>query len=205
VATRIFTVGEKTAGAKCGTLGDLASVDTGYSFRSSLESVGAGQTAVVQLKDVVEDYPINFTALPKVSLPNIREAHQLAKGDVLFRSRGDVSFATVLEEQPENAILAAPLFRIRVTSPAVDPAYLAWFINQVPARSFLASLSRGTVLTMVPKEALVQLQVVIPPLSTQRAIVEIAGLAEREYDLSNQIISKRRQMTRAQLNRLIRL
>ena len=183
-------------------LGELATVDSGYSFRSSLEAVGAGQTAVVQLKDVADDYPINFSVLPKVSLSNVKPAHQLAKGDIVFRSRGNTATAALVEEQPKNAIVAAPLFRIRVTSPTVDPAYLAWFINQTPARNFLASHSRGSVMTMVPKEALVQLPVVVPPIATQRTVVEIAGLAEREYFLSIQIAEKRRRIIRQQLTAL---
>ncbi len=173
-------------------LKNIASVQMGYSFRTRLEQAG-GQTAVIQMKDLTDDNRVDCEQLVRVEMEGLKKHHLVQTGDLIFRSRGLVTTAAILTEDPGVAVVAAPLFRIRVAHEAVSPQYLHWFINQPPAQKFLTSHSRGTAQQMIGMAALEDLEIALPPIARQRAIVELAGLAEQEQKLIRDIAGKRRQ------------
>ena len=96
---------------------DIATVQMGYSFRSKLEASEKGNIAVIQMKDLLDDNTVECTGLMKIDMPNPKEQHFARIGDMVFRSRGQVNTSAVILEDPEDAIIAAPLLRIRVTDP----------------------------------------------------------------------------------------
>jgi len=105
-------------------------------------------------------------------------------------------------DDPGMAVVAAPLLRIRVTDNSVLPEYLNWFIRQAPAQAFLTSHARGTAQKMISKEALEELEIFIPPLERQKAIVALAYLGEEEQLIMKKIADKRRQSISTTLIRL---
>ena len=70
-------------------------------------------------------------------------------------------------------------WRIRITDARVRPAYLNWYINQPPAQAHLAKHAEGSGVKMISKRALDELEVDIPPLERQAAIVRLAALTGR--------------------------
>ena len=88
-----------------------------------------------------------------------------------------------------------PLFVLRPKMDIVLPEYLAWAMNQPPAQRHFDSFARGTNLRMVPRASLDALDIDVPELETQRKIVAIDALAERERALSVLAADKRRQLT----------
>ncbi|MBE0598666.1 MAG: restriction endonuclease subunit S [Desulfuromonadales bacterium] len=174
-------------------LKEIASIQVGYSFRSRLESMSAGEIAVIQMKDLTGQNRVDCDNLVRVDMENPKEHHLVRPGDLVFRSRGLVTTSAILSTDPGKAMVAAPLFRIRTTHENVVPEYLNWFINQAPAQAYLASHARGTAQQMISKEAMEALEVVVPALARQRAIVELASMAEQEQDLIKKIAEKRWQ------------
>jgi phosphohistidine swiveling domain-containing protein len=152
----------------------------GYSFRTRLESMDSGSVAVIQMKDLTNQNRVNCSALAKIEMEKPREHHLAKPGDLIFRSRGLTSTSAILSDDPGIAVVAAPLLSIRVTDHGVLPEYLNWFISQAPAQAFLTSHAKGTAQKMISKETLEGLEVFVPPLERQRAIVEITALAEKE-------------------------
>ncbi len=174
-------------------LRDIASVQSGYSFRSRLESMDSGTVAVIQMKDLASDNKVNCDELVRLDMEIPKEHHLVRSGDLIFRSRGLTSNSALLVDDPGDAILAAPLLRIRITNDCIMPAYLNWFISQRPAQVYLASCSEGTSLKMISKLSLENLEVVVPSLQQQRMIVELASLAEKEQRITKLIAEKRIQ------------
>lgn len=175
-------------------LKQIASVQMGYSFRSRLEAVKLGDVAVIQMKDLRDDHVVDCSDLVTVDMKEVKEHHLVRKGDLVMRSRGLVTTSAILSEEPENAVVAAPLLRIRVGHPeTVLPEYLNWFINQRDAQVFLHSRAIGTAQKMIGKEALDELEVFLPALLRQKNIVEIASLSNREQLLLHALAEKRDQ------------
>ena len=173
---------------------DIATIQTGYSFRSRLETIEDGIVSVIQMKDLMDDNIVSCDDLVKIDLDAVKEHHFAQRGDLVFRSRGHVTTSAVLLEDPGKAIVAAPLLRIRVTKPEkVLPEYLNWYISQRDAQIFLTSRAKGTVQKMISKQAIEDLEVALPSLEKQKNIVELATLSAREQTLLHTLADKREQ------------
>ena len=172
----------------------LATVRTGYSFRSRLEASMDGKVAVIQMKDLLQDNTVGCKKLVKIEMETVKEHHLAQKGDLVFRSRGQITTAAILLEDPGKAVVAAPLLRIRITKPdKILPEYLKWYISQRDAQIFLASRAKGTVQKMIGKQSIEDLEVYLPTLEQQRNIVDLANLSARERAILSTLAKKRDQ------------
>ena len=175
------------------TLKKIAAVQAGYSFRSRLESMATGSVAVIQMKDLTSANLVCCDELVRVDMETPKAHHLVRPGDLIFRSRGLINNSVLLADDPGNAVLAAPLLRIRVTGKSVLPEYLNWYISQLSAQSYLASCSSGTALKMISKQSLENLEVAVPSLARQQLIVEMAAMTEEEQRILKKLADKRRQ------------
>ncbi len=179
---------------------ELATVQTGYSFRTRLENSQGGEISVIQMKDLREDNTVGCNNLARISMKAIKEHHLTQKGDLIFRTRGSQTTAAIISENPGKTIVAAPLLKIRITRPdKILPEYLNWYICQRDAQIFLTSQARGTVQKMISKQTIEELEIVLPNLEKQKSITELAALAAREYTLLHSLADKRKQYISAQL------
>jgi len=175
-----------------GKVKDFVSVQVGYSFRSRIEASMEGNVGVVQMKDLLDDDTVSCDDLVHVVMEDVKEHHLLKKGDLLFRSRGLLSTAAILLEDPGKAVSSAPLLRIRVTKPQkLLPEYLCWFIKQRDAQAFLASRARGSMLKIIGKQAIEELEISLPSLEMQKNIAELALLSHHEQVLLSKLADKR--------------
>jgi restriction endonuclease S subunit len=182
-------------------LKDIAAIHMGYSFRSRLESEKTGTVAVIQMRDLTDENIVNCDNLAYVDMDNFNENHFVRIGDLIFRSRSLSSTSAILATDPGPAILSSPLLKIRITDPSVMPEYLNWYISQLPAQIFFASHARGTTQKMINKESLETLELDVPPLEKQKAIVALAALADEEQRILKQLAQKRKQYISALLIR----
>lgn len=176
-------------------LKDVASVQVGHSLRSRLEPSPNGSVHVIQMKDLRNDSTVDCSNLQRTEIENLKEHHLVLSKDLIFRSRGEIHKAAILEEAPLGQIVAvAPLLRIRVEKPEqILPEFLNWCISQPVAQKFLTSRAAGSSLKMISKEAMEELEIPLPELRTQQEIVELAALAHREQKLLKVIAQKRDQ------------
>jgi hypothetical protein len=159
-------------------LRDIAEVQMGYSFRSGVEPAEQGPVGVIQMKDLGDDGMVTLDALTRVSI-DVAPTHQVLAADIILRSRGDRASSAIVAEDPGRTLVAAPLLRIRVTDARVRPEYLNWYINQPPAQAHLAKHAEGSRVKMISKRALDELEVDVPSLERQAAIVMLAAFAAR--------------------------
>lgn len=171
---------------------DIATIQLGYSFRVRIENESAGTVSVIQMKDLNDDGTVDVANLARVHL-DIKKHHTVQHNDIIVRSRGVTTTAAMLTEEMENAIVAAPLIRIRVSTAKVLPEYLLWYINHPETQRSLQSQATGTAQRMLGKEAVEDLEIEIPDMARQKAIVELATLVGHEKELLGSLIEKRRK------------
>lgn len=172
----------------------IATVQMGYSFRSRLEASRGGDVAIIQMKDLLQNNTVGCDSLLKTDLETLKDHHFVQTGDLVFRSRGNITTAAVLLENPGKAVVAAPLIRIRIKQlDKILPEYLNWYISQRDAQVFLTSRAKGTVQKMISKQAIEDLEVSLPLMDKQKAIVELATLSAREQTLLRTLAKKRNQ------------
>jgi len=172
-------------------LKDIATVSSGVTFRSRIEASKDGSVRVIQMKDLGDD---NFVHLSEsIHIDHTKpKSNQLAKlGDIIFRSRGQTNTAALLNEDVKSTIVAAPLFRVRPDIKKVVPEFLLWWINQPSSQSYLASRSKGTMVKMVSKQGLEDLEVNLPSLEQQKKVAEFFSLSMREQQLLEEIKNRK--------------
>lgn len=175
-------------------LKEVVTVQTGYSFRSRLDTSEKGNVAVIQMKDLRDNNTVDCKNLVRIDMDRVKEHHFARKGDLVFRSRGLVTTSAVLLEDPGRAVVAAPLLRIRINDyDRVLPEYLNWYIGQREVQSFLDSRAKGTFQKMIGKEAIEDLEVFVPDMARQKCIVELAKLSCHEQALLHEIAEKKDQ------------
>jgi restriction endonuclease S subunit len=182
-------------------LPDIADTRMGYSFRGRIEPHSEGELGVIQMKDIDEHSVLHPETVVRVLFPGNVRQHFVHKGDLIFRSRGQTYSAALVTREPLSSVVASPMMLIRPRREIVDPAYLRWFLNQQTTHKSLESVAAGTAVKMISKAELGKLQVPVPPLDTQRKIVEIAELMEREAMLSAQAARLRQQLIETTLMR----
>jgi hypothetical protein len=145
----------------------------------------------VQVRDLHEEDAFDPAGLARYELAPSHNRYWARRGDLLFRSRGERNTAVIVKS-PTNAAAVAilPLMVLRPDREQVEPAYLAWFINQPNAQRYFEKCAQGTRLKVIPKACLDELEVPVPDLATQRLIVEIDELARREHALSRELADK---------------
>lgn len=168
-------------------------VSAGFPFRGAIDALEPGEVAVIQMRNV-EGEGVDWPSLSRVSLPTKREPDFLGEGDVIFTTRGRRNFALSLSEIPGLAVCSPHFFVLRVDKPdKLLPAFLAWQINQKPAQDYLQQAATGSHILNITRAAIESLPIAIPPVEVQRAILELAGAAQRERDLVKALIDNRQR------------
>jgi len=176
-------------------LRDVCTIQMGYTPRGRLEAVDAGGVPAIQLRDFSAEGRINPMGFLRYDLDGKTDRYLVRPGDVLFRSRGERNTAMAADERIiEPVVAVSPLIVLRPDRKAIEPRFLEWVINQSPAQRYFDSHARGTRLRMISKSSLDNLEIDLPDLKTQGAIIEINALATREHELSSRAGEKKRQL-----------
>lgn len=122
--------------------------------------------------------------------------YEIGAGDVVFMSRGSRNLAWAIKAVPVPTIVPVSFYILRPAT-GVEARYLAWYLNQQPARAAIDQLRTGAGTPIVQREAFKQLQVVLPPLETQRAIADISDLQVREQELRTRLADVTQRMQSA--------
>ena len=178
------------------SIGDTCNILTGYTSRGKLQPAEQGGSLVLQLGDVSTDGQVEPNRLTRVAFDDLPERYLVGRGDVIFRSRGEPNIAVALDGRfVERAVAVLPLFVLRPKPEIILPEYLAWVINQPSTQRHFDRVARGTTMRMVPRSGLEPLEISVPSIETQRRIVAIDALAERERTLTILAANKRRAIT----------
>ncbi|WP_223413059.1 restriction endonuclease subunit S [Roseovarius aestuarii] len=162
-------------------LGDLADIRSGYLFKGALPEDASGDVSVVQVKDLKAGQPIGWENCARVAEGRLMNEARLRRGLVIFSAKGSRNFAWHIDDQPDFAIANSLFHVIDARSPEIDPAFLAWQINQPKAQGWIDNASAGVTVRNVKISALRDLPVVVPPIEIQLKIAsyESAAAAER--------------------------
>ncbi len=184
-------------------LKDIALVQMGLSFRARIEPEADGNVAVIQMRDLTEDNKLDHSNLTTININDINERHLVECKDLVFRSRGRTTTAAIIDQEPGQAVVAAPLFLIRATSEKLLPEYLYWFINLPSSQAFLHSRATGTMMIMIGKSALDALEIPLPNLEIQEQIVALADLLNKEQRLMKNLAEQKEKLVKTIQMRLL--
>ncbi len=177
---------------------DITVIQIGYQFRKKLEPEIDGSHKVVQIKDIDENQNLNQKGLCRVTIDKLSEKYLILKNDILFLARGHRNYAIPVIDSMEGTIAASHFFILKIKTNNVIPEYLAWFINQAPAQEYLHNLARrGSHMPIIPKSVFENLKVHIPDIETQKKIVKLNTLIDKERTLLYNLREKRALLIRS--------
>jgi restriction endonuclease S subunit len=168
-----------------------------------------GQIVYLQSKHFDENGVLRSTLYPDLKAESISEKHLLQNGDIVFAAKGTKNFAALYESltagqavKSQPAVASTSFFVIRLNADFQDkvlPEYLAWYLNMAPSQNCLKSQAVGSSIVSISKSVLDELEIFIPDLNTQKAILRITHLRNVERKLQQQIESLREKQIQQQI------
>lgn len=167
-------------------------IGAGYPFRAAIEASATGKACVVQMKDVHQNGTVDWPGVAKTTLAGRKQPDWLAQGDILFVSRGNHYYATLVDVPPTNAVCGPHLFHIRVNKKAsLLPEFLVWQLNQPPLQRLLQQSAAGSSQLSLRRVDLENLPISVPSLETQSRITALVACAKSERAIFEQLIRNR--------------
>ena len=162
---------------------DITNIQTGLFAKPA----GIGELVYLQSKHFDEYGQLHSVLHPDLVAEGISEKHLLKHGDVLFAAKGTKNFAAVFENHNEPSVASTSFFVIRPADKKVLPQYLAWFLNNHTTQTLLKGQAIGTSIPSISKHVLENLEITVPGMETQKVILQISKLRNKEKSLKQQI------------------
>jgi len=170
------------------TIQEFAKIQSGV----FLTTAPQGEIAYLQIKDLLAESPEKTASRIPYS-PKL-EKHFLRRDDLLFAGKGTSNLCRVVDfEHP--AIASTTFYIIRIGNGGILPDYLCWYLSQPKTQATIKAGQVGTGTPLIRKQLLENLEISIPDLKTQRQIVELAKLQQKEEELLKAITEKRNMIT----------
>ncbi len=183
------------------SISSISTLFQGYHFRGAIPETEDGTLGVVQMSNIDQFARTNATRLAKINFDPKYEKHLLRPGDLIFLGRGSRNTASVVGAGFPPAVPASYFTVIRITCKEILPQYLAIYLNLNETQKRIRELARGTALAVIPVSELANLEIDIPPLETQRTMIELSRLLSKADELESKIYQKRSVLVEAMIGR----
>lgn len=169
-------------------LGDVARILSGVYAKGN----PTGKIACLQIKDLQMSSP--QTTAMRIEYAHKLDRYMLKKGDLLFAGKGTTYLCKVFNLDIP-AVPSTTLYSIRLHSSIVSPEYLCWYLNHPRVVASIKTAQAGSGTPLIHKPTLENLEIIVPDQETQRLIVELSSLQNREKEILEAIAEKRIQIT----------
>lgn len=164
-------------------LKDIASVLSGLPGGSAAEGE-ARFVRLADLGDMVAGAPVN---LAHGARPTVARATPIDAADILVAARGASTIATSPTSDVIGAYISLDLYLIRPDQSRIDPAYLRAVLQLPSTQTAFSGARQGSNLQRLPKDALEDLLIPLPPLHRQKMIAELSGAFDDEVRILSQL------------------
>jgi restriction endonuclease S subunit len=126
----------------------------------------------------------------KPTLPNKEglAKHFLETGDVLLVAKGASHFAVMYEGSVRPAVASSTFLVLKnLELNRLDSAFLVWHLNHPTTQKMLESGARGTSISSISKKTLGEMEMNVPSLQQQQAVVKLSKLKQKETNLLKEI------------------
>lgn len=128
---------------------------------------------------------------PILSSSEKLKKHILNSGELLFAAKGKDFFAVMYDGKYTPAVASSTFIVLQVHHSGVLPDFIAWFLNHPKTQSLLWSFAKGSGTPSISISVLEDIEITIPEMSKQIAILELDRLQKEEKKLHKQIYKLR--------------
>jgi type I restriction enzyme S subunit len=188
---------------------DMGSVCKKINYGTSVRCTGERNgRPVLRIPNIInegiDESELKWAALPDNEVPKLL----LQPGDLLFvRTNGNKEYlgrCAVYEDQPQGALFASYLIRVRLAQEAVLPAFVQAYLSsvgreQITRRAHAASDGKYNIDTGVLREVLL----LVPQLGEQHAIVGLLRTVERRLAAARDQVRQAKSLFSSMLHLLM--
>jgi type I restriction enzyme S subunit len=157
-----------------------------------------GNVATLRTTDIRADGRIEYSTMPIARLDLARfSQHILQRDDLVITRTGRVGTTAVFIEYKLPVLPGAFLIRFRLNRSLADPSFYCYFFNSDEGQALIASVATGSVQQNLNITALHGLDVPLPPLAEQKAIVAVLEALDDKIELNRRMNGTLEAMARA--------
>lgn len=123
----------------------------------------------------------------------LKYAHYLKPGDILFSTKGKI-FTAVWHNQVPNAIASGTFIILLLKVDFVLPEYLSLYLNSAKAKRYFDLHTKAATVIHIGKKDIELLEIEIPDLKKQNAIICAWKLLMEEKAITKQMIEKKEKL-----------
>ncbi len=164
-------------------LQEIATIQTGLFAKT----VTKGDVVYLQARHFDENGKLIYILEPDLTADVSTNKHLLKPGDILFAAKGTRNFAAVYESYNPPSVASTSFFVMRLTVNNVLPEYLAWFLNHPDTQKFLKANAMGSSIVSISKAVLEIVEIPVPTIERQQAVIKIASLKIQERRIKKQL------------------
>lgn len=181
----------------------LKVVQYGTSEKANSNNEGV---AILRINNIKER-KLDVSNLKHIKLPQkTQKGLLLEDGDILIirtsGSRDLVGTCAVFHEEG-NYVFASYLIRLRTDREKADADFVSWFINSSLGRQQVDAISRQIMQNNINSEEIQSLQIPLPPLDVQKAIVQRVEVGRKAIAREREAVDRKKQEIEAEIEALI--
>lgn len=174
---------------------DFCKIRSGHAFRGRLVDDPNGEVSVIQPRNISTDGSISFggDAPLKMYVP---AAKFLQSRDVLVVNRGRFAAAVFDLSDGKSWIAPSSIIVLTINKKSVLPEYLACYLNSVDGQKMFQRHFEQTTIPFISAKNLGEMEMPVPSLDRQRAVVAFAQatekyrkLTQRKQEIHQQLIN----------------
>lgn len=164
--------------SRCLALCEVAEIGSGITKGRKTNSTSMIKVPYLAVANV-QDKALNLDTIKSIEATAAEiEKYKLAANDLLLTEGGDpdkLGRGTLWREELPLAIHQNHIFRVRFTTPEIEPLYANWLIgSEYGKKYFLRSAKQTTGIASINKTQLSSFPVILPPIDLQRSFVRRA-------------------------------
>jgi len=179
-------------------IADCAELLPGYALKARVENEPGGTHQVIVGRHLADD--LSYKYIPKHELcitPRGKlDKYLVSRGDVLFVSRGTKNRAVVIDDVPPLTVASAVFYILRPKE-GVEPAYLAWCLNQSPIMARIDQMRTGAGTPIVQRSEFGDIVVPLPSLEKQKQLATLGDLMAKEQTLRKKLTEESEKLHKA--------
>ena len=148
---------------------------------------GSG-TKLINVADIYQDdFYVKYETLDRVEAePREIETYAVEPGDIFFVRSSlkleGIAASVCIAEVPEPTVFECHLVRLHPCPTQVLPRYLINYLNSNSIRQRLVTLANTVTMTTIAQPKLASIEIIVPPLSEQRIIVDFLDRKTSQID-----------------------
>ena len=189
------------------TLGEIGRTYAGLSGKTSAD-FGQGNARYVSFLDVLEQATVTWRRFGRVRVSCAESQNRVVSGDVLFNATSetpeDLAMGSMALVDIDELYLNSFCFGFRIADRnRCDPLFLAYCFRGIPGREAMYGLAQGATRYNLSKQRFLRIQITLPPLAEQRAIVGVLSDVDELIESLEALIAKKRAIKQAAMQELL--